>query len=97
MHRTVVNARGQVAIPAELRKQLGIKSRTRVTWSEEKGRLILAPMTSRRIKEISGFLKPKLGEPSMFEELFAERERERRREDSELTSDSGSEKKTSKT
>jgi AbrB family looped-hinge helix DNA binding protein len=96
MRRTVVNARGQVTIPAELRKHLEIKPGTRVTWSEENSRLILSPMTSRRIKGISGFLKPKPGEPSMFEELFAEREREHRREDSELTSDRGFEKKMAK-
>jgi len=80
MRRTVVNARGQVTIPAELRKELEIKPGTRVTWFEEKGRLVLAPMTSRRIKEIRGFLKPKPGEPSMFEESFKERARDRRRE-----------------
>jgi AbrB family looped-hinge helix DNA binding protein len=73
-----------VTIPAELRKQLEIKPGTRVTWFEEKGRLILAPMTSRRIKEIRGFLKPKPGEPSAFEESFKERARERRREDLKL-------------
>jgi len=97
MRRTVVNARGQVTIPVELRKQLEIKAGTRVTWSEEKGRLVMVPMTLRRIKEIRGFLKPKPGEPSMFEELFAERERERRREDSKLASyDRGLEKKMAK-
>jgi hypothetical protein len=41
-------------------------------------------MTSRRIKEIRGFLKHKLGEPSAFEESFKERARERRREDLKL-------------
>jgi AbrB family looped-hinge helix DNA binding protein len=81
MRRTIVNAKGQVTIPAELRNRLEIKPGTRVTWFEEKGQLILAPMTSRRIKEIRGFLKPKPGEPSAFEESFKERERERRRED----------------
>jgi antitoxin PrlF len=81
MRRTVVNARGQVTIPAELRKRLEIKPGTRVTWIEEKGRLILAPMTLRLMKEIRGFLKPKPGEPSMLEESLKERERERRRED----------------
>ena len=80
MHRTV-NAKGQVTIPAALRKQLEIKSGTRITWFEEKGRLVLAPMTARRIKEIRGFLKSKPGEPSAFEESFKERARERRRED----------------
>jgi AbrB family looped-hinge helix DNA binding protein len=86
MHATVVNAKGQVTIPAELRKQLGIKPGAHVTWSEEKGRLILAPMTARRIKEIRGFLKSKPGELSAFEESFKDRARERRREDSKLAS-----------
>lgn len=81
MRRTVVNTRGQVTIPTELRKQLEIKSGTCVSWFEENGRLVLAPMTSRRMREIRGFLKPKPGEPSAFEELFKERARERRRED----------------
>ena len=31
------------------------------------------------LHHIMGFLKPAPGEPSMFEELFAERERERKR------------------
>jgi AbrB family looped-hinge helix DNA binding protein len=47
MRRTVVNARGQVTIPAELRAQLKIKPGTRVTWFEEKGRLMMTPMTVR--------------------------------------------------
>jgi AbrB family looped-hinge helix DNA binding protein len=81
MRRTAVNARGQVTIPSELRKRLEIKPGTRVTWFEEKGRLMLAPMTTRRIKEIRGFLKPKPGESSAFEESLKERARERRRED----------------
>jgi len=80
MRRTVVNVRGQVTIPAELRKRLETKPGTRVNWFEEKGRLVLAPMTARRMEQIQGFLKPKPGEPSLFEESFKERARERRRE-----------------
>ena len=49
-------------------------------WTEEKGRLVLTPITLQRIREIRGFLKPKPGERSMFEEHFADRERERERE-----------------
>ena len=79
-YRTVVSSKGQVVIPAELRQRLGLEKGTRATWKEEGGRLVLTPMTERRINEIMGFLKPGPGEPSMFEELFAERERERRRE-----------------
>jgi antitoxin PrlF len=80
-YRTVVSSKGQVVIPAELREQFGLKKGTPATWSEEQGRLVLTPMTKRRLREIRGFLKPKPGDPSMFEELFAERERERKRED----------------
>lgn len=38
-------------------------------------------MTTEQLDEIMGLLKPKPGEPSMFEEMFAERSRERERED----------------
>jgi hypothetical protein len=37
-------------------------------------------VTERELDEIMGCLKPAPGEPSMFEESFAERERERKRE-----------------
>ena len=79
-YRTVVSSKGQVVIPAELRQQLGLEKGTRATWSEERGRLVLTPMTEKRLDEIMGFLKPAPGEPSMFDEIFAERERERKRE-----------------
>ena len=79
-YRTVVSSKGQVVIPAELRQQLGLEKGTRATWSEERGRLVLTPMTERRLDEIMGFLKPAPGEPSMFDEIFVERERERKRE-----------------
>lgn len=67
-------------IPAELREQFGLEKGTPATWTEEKGRLVLTPITARRLDEIMGFQKPKPGEPSMFEESLAERERERERE-----------------
>ncbi|HEV3308645.1 MAG TPA: AbrB/MazE/SpoVT family DNA-binding domain-containing protein [Candidatus Sulfotelmatobacter sp.] len=79
-YRTVISSKGQVVIPAELREQFGLEKGTPATWTEESGRLVLTPITERRIREIRGFLKPKPGEPSVFEALFEERERERRRE-----------------
>jgi AbrB family looped-hinge helix DNA binding protein len=79
-YRTVISSKGQVVIPAELRAQLGLKKGTPATWREEKGRLVLTPITEQRLDEIMGFLKPAPGEPSVFEASFEERERERRRE-----------------
>jgi AbrB family looped-hinge helix DNA binding protein len=79
-YHTTISSKGQVVVPAELREQLGLKKGTRATWTEDKGRLILVPITERLLDEIQGFLKPRPGEPSMFEEHFKERDRERQRE-----------------
>jgi len=46
---------------------------------EQKGQLVLTPI-EHLLDEIQGFLKPAPGEPSMFDELFKERQRERERE-----------------
>ena len=75
-----ISSKGQVVIPAQLREQFGIKKGTRATWREENGRLVLTPITERRIREAMGCLKPAPGEPSAFEALFEERARERQRE-----------------
>ena len=79
-YQTKISSKGQVVVPAELREQLGLKKGTRATWTEERGRLILMPMTERILDEIEGFLKPRPGEPSAFEASLEEREHERRRE-----------------
>jgi AbrB family looped-hinge helix DNA binding protein len=76
-----INARGQVTIPAELRKSLGIEDDARISWAEENGRLVLTPI-ERLLDEIQGFLKVQPGERSAFEALFEERKRARLREES---------------
>jgi AbrB family looped-hinge helix DNA binding protein len=81
-YQTVISSKGQVVIPVELREQLGLEKGTRATWRHEKGRLVLIPITLRALGQIRGFLKPTPGSPTMFDELFAERERERMREKS---------------
>jgi AbrB family looped-hinge helix DNA binding protein len=81
-YRTVVSSKGQVVIPAELRERLSLEKGTPATWTEENGRLVLTPITEQQLDQIMGFLKPAPGQPSMFEESFAERERERKREES---------------
>jgi AbrB family looped-hinge helix DNA binding protein len=75
----VISSKGQVVIPAELRKRLGLRKGVRAVCSEENGRIVLTPI-ERVLDEIQGFLKPRPGEPSAFEESLAERERQRRLE-----------------
>ncbi len=78
-YQTTISSKGQVIIPSELRDRLGFKQGVRVVWREDKGRLVLTTF-DRVLDEIQGSLKPKPGEPSMFEELFKERAKERERE-----------------
>jgi AbrB family looped-hinge helix DNA binding protein len=75
-----ISSKGQVIIPAEIRKRHGLVTGTRAAWTEDGGQLILTPISGQRVKQIRGFLKPRPGEPSAFDGLFAERELERRRE-----------------
>jgi AbrB family looped-hinge helix DNA binding protein len=77
---TIISSKGQVVIPTELRDKLGLDKGTRATWTQDGARLVLAPITEKILDEIQGFLKPGPGEPSMFDELLKERERERKRE-----------------
>ena len=72
---------GALPSPPNCANDLGSNRASSVNCIEENGRLILIPITVRGIKEIMGSLKPKPGEPSVFEELFKERARERQRED----------------
>jgi AbrB family looped-hinge helix DNA binding protein len=75
-----MSSKGQFVVPAELRERLGLEKGTRARLTEEEGRLVLTPLTKRRLREIRGFLKPGPGAPTMFDELIAERQRERLRE-----------------
>ena len=75
-----ISSKGQVIIPAEIRKRHGLVTGTRATWTEEGGQLVLTPVSIGRLKQIRGLLKPRPGEPSAFDGLFEERERERQRE-----------------
>ena len=71
-----VSATGQITIPAGLRRRLRIRSGTVLSIQEENSRLVLISL-KRLLNEIRGSLKPRPGEPSMFEESLKERERGR--------------------
>lgn len=78
-YSVIISSKGQVVIPAELRGRLGLNKGARAVCTEENGRLILTPI-ERVLDEVQGFLRPRPGEPSAFEESLGERESQRRRE-----------------
>jgi AbrB family looped-hinge helix DNA binding protein len=59
MRRAVINSKGRVTIPAELRRKLGLDPGTHVR-SQENEKLVLTPMTTRRVREVRG--SPEVGQ-----------------------------------
>ena len=54
---TVASAKGQVVIPAELRKKYGIKEGTKFIVSDDGEVIILRPITPAYIRSLKGYLK----------------------------------------
>jgi len=71
--QTVATTKGQVVIPAALRRKYGIKKGTRIQVSEDNGRLILEPITPDYVRRLRGSLKG----TGAFEVFLTERARER--------------------
>jgi AbrB family looped-hinge helix DNA binding protein len=72
---TIATTKGQVVIPASVRRKLGITSGTRikVELDEENGQIILKPITREYIHSLRGRLKGK----GLLKELAVEKARER--------------------
>jgi AbrB family looped-hinge helix DNA binding protein len=68
----IVTTKGQMVIPARLRRLLGIEEGTTVVITEEKGRLVIQPITATFIRGLRGSLKR---EPSALITLAEERKR----------------------
>lgn len=69
----IVTSKGQIVIPAEIRKKYGIKKGTQVAFFEDKGRLVLQPITDDFIDSLAGSLK---GKPSLQSIIRRERKRD---------------------
>ncbi len=70
---TYATVKGQIVIPASLRRKYGIKAGTKIHVYEEGGRIILQPVTREYIRQVRGSLK---GSGAM-KILKEERKRER--------------------
>jgi AbrB family looped-hinge helix DNA binding protein len=73
---STVTTKGQLVIPARLRKKYSIRKGTKVAFLEDQGRLILQPITSEFIAKLRGSLK---GKPSALAYLLKSRREERDR------------------
>jgi AbrB family looped-hinge helix DNA binding protein len=69
----VVTSKGQLVIPARLRRRFKIKKGTLVSFLEDNGRLIVQPVTADFIANQQGSLKGS----GAYDHLMAERKKDR--------------------
>jgi AbrB family looped-hinge helix DNA binding protein len=81
METAHVTSKGQLVIPARLRKKYGITSGTAIRFIERENEILLQPVTSEYIRSVRGMLKSKI---SATRELLEERSREIKREEVNL-------------
>jgi len=62
MEAAVVTTKGQVVIPARLRRKLGIKPGTRLVFDEKNNTMIVRPITEAYIESVQGILAGDDGE-----------------------------------
>ncbi len=75
----VISAKGQIVIPATLRKRYHLKEGITVVFQEERGRLVLEPENYDAIYALQGSLREFPLEASLEKERHAERKRENER------------------
>lgn len=71
---STVTTKGQLVIPAKLRRKYSIRKGTQVAFVEEENRLVLQPLTPEFVRSLRGSLK---ADPSALKLLLEERKRER--------------------
>jgi AbrB family looped-hinge helix DNA binding protein len=72
---STVTTKGQLVIPAKLRRKYAIRKGTQVAFVEEENRLVLQPLTPEFVKSLRGSLK---AAPSALKLLLEDRKKERR-------------------
>jgi len=81
METAYVTSKGQLVVPARLRRRFNIQPGTRINFLEEHDRIILQPVTREYIASFCGIFKAKPGEKSAVQELLENRAADRARED----------------
>jgi len=84
MHTAYVTSKGQLAIPAKLRRKYNIKQGTRINFAEDGDRIVMQPVTDAFIESLCGMLKRKPGSKSVTQQLVEEHAEEVRREEAAL-------------
>ncbi len=79
MKTTTLSVKGQIVVPAKLRKRLGLKKGSRVVIIEEPNGFCVRPVERKYFEQYAGLL-PGKGQATKL--LLKDRRKEREREDS---------------
>ena len=81
MKSAYVTSKGQLVIPADIRRRYGIKPGTKIQFIEKDNYIVMQPVTAAFIRSLWGRYK---GEKSMLDELLKGRAKDREREEAEF-------------
>lgn len=74
---TYATVKGQIVIPATLRRKYGIKNGTKIIVTDIGDAIVLKPVTEQYLKNLQGSLKGKGGLKTLIEERTKDRERDK--------------------
>jgi AbrB family looped-hinge helix DNA binding protein len=81
MESAYITSKGQLVVPAKLRRRYGIKPGTKVCFIERGNEILFQPVTKEYIRSVCGMLK---SDTSVAEELLKERAKDKEREEARL-------------
>lgn len=81
METASVSSKGQLVIPARLRRKYGIESGTKVRFVERDHEILLQPITKEYVRSLCGLLK---SETSVTQMLLRERAKDKEREETKI-------------
>lgn len=84
METAIITTKGQMVVPAKVRRSLGIKPGTRVVVDLKKGSFEVRPITEAYIDSVQGILQRRPGEKPMTQELVEEHAAEVAKEEAQL-------------
>jgi AbrB family looped-hinge helix DNA binding protein len=74
---TYATVKGQIVIPATLRRKYGIKDGTKIIITDIGDAIVLKPVTEQSLRNLQGSLKGKGGLKVLLDERRKDREREK--------------------
>ena len=74
METSIVTVKGQIVVPAKIRKKFGIKKGTKIAFIEQNNQLIIQPLDKSYFEALAGMLGT---EGDMLKSLMEDKKQER--------------------